>query len=85
MQKLNSLIEFFKADRKVSYNSTNIKDRLPSLIEELKDEKEKFINENLPDLKQLIKKNFKNLRISVLDLMQYNWNENTHSNILNIF
>ena len=59
LQKLNSLIEFIKAGRKVSYNSTNIKDRLPTLVEELKDEKEKFISENFPDLKQLIKKNFK--------------------------
>ncbi len=82
LQKLNSLIEAFKVERKPTDNNTGIKEKLPSLIEWLKIEKIKFLNKNLPYLKKDINKNFKKLRISALSLMEYDFHENSHSNIL---
>jgi hypothetical protein len=83
LQRLNSLIDFFKKERKSNGNKTDIKERLPALIERLKVEKIKFLKENLPELKNEINKNFKKLQISSLSLMEYNFHENSHSNIIN--
>lgn len=81
LQQLNTLIDFLKSKRKSTHNKNNTKESLPLLIEWLKKEKEKFLEENLDELKSNIEKNFKKLRISALSLMEYDWNENSHSNI----
>jgi len=50
LQRLNTLIDFFKNERKSNDKKTNIKERLPALIELLKDKKKQFLEENLPKL-----------------------------------
>ena len=78
----NSLIDFFKSERKSADNKIDTEESLPPLIEWIKKERKKFLEENFEELKTNIKKNFKKLRISALSLMQNIWNENTHKNIL---
>lgn len=41
------------------------------------------MKENLPELKKEINKNLKKLQISSLSLMEYDFHENSHSNIIN--
>ena len=82
LQQLNSLIDFFKKGRKLTDNKTNIDERLPALIEWLKEKRTQFLKENLPNLKKEINKNFKKLQISSLSLMEYDFHENSHSNII---
>jgi hypothetical protein len=44
--------------------------------------RQKFLQEHIKELKQKIKRDNKKIRVSALSLMEYNWDENSHSNIL---
>ena len=84
LQKLTNVIEFLKTHRVAapSNNKTLTLKKIEDLTAELKIKREVFLNENFKELKQKIKRNYKKLRISALSLMEYHWNENSHSNIL---
>jgi hypothetical protein len=84
LQKLTNVIEFLKTHRVAapSNNKTLTLKKIEDLTAELKIKREVFLNENYKGLKQKIKKNYKRLRISALSKMEYSWNENSHSNIL---
>ncbi len=81
VEKLDSLISFLKDHQQVNH-SDSLEPNLTSLIVELRNERLLFLKENLPKLKKHIKNNIKKLRISALSLMEYNFHENSHSNIL---
>ena len=51
-------------------------------VAELKEKRSDFLNKNIKELKQKITSNYKKLRISALNLMEYGWHENSHSNII---
>jgi len=82
--KLNSLIEFLRIHSIDAESETKLltKEKINELIDELKNKRIHFLSENIIELKQKIKKNYKKLRVSALSLMKYKWNENSHSNIL---
>ena len=80
LQKLNNLIEFLKIHN-VPAKSLTI-EKVENLAEELRNKRKKFLYENIKELKQKIKKNYKKLRIPVLNLMEHDFHENSHSNII---
>jgi PD-(D/E)XK nuclease superfamily len=84
LQRLTNLIDFLKI-HKVTIPSANKSislKKIGDLSIELELKRRKFLRENFKELKQKIKGNYNKLRISALRLMEYDWNENSHSNIL---
>jgi len=83
LQRLTEIIDFLKLHR-IGYSSSKKLsiETLEELISELKTRRGIFLRENIKELKLKIKENYKKLRISVLSQMEFDWNENSHSNIL---
>lgn len=69
-------------NQKESNNKSTSSDKFDSIIDEIKQMRFDFIKENISELKRNIKVNYKKLRISALSLVEYNFHENSHSNIL---
>jgi len=86
IETLTTIIDFLKtdkADTSISYEDKIVSLRkIQNLVDELKIKRSSFLNENVKELRQKITSNYKKLRISALSLMEYRWNENSHSNIL---
>lgn len=74
MDKKNDLI--LKKRLKLQYQ------KVSTLLRELKGLKKQVIGERIKETRKLIAKNKSLLRFSTFELMEYNFNENTHSNIL---
>lgn len=83
LQKLTDLIDFLKLHEVVSQSNKKLSlETLEELTNELETKRGSFLRENIEELKLKIKENYKKIRISVLSQMEYDWNENSHSNIL---
>jgi hypothetical protein len=86
MNKLDSLIEYFKSAKGHSPDNSvsdlNALTNVENLCTWLKENRTLYIKANIEYLREQIKIHIKTLRISALSLMEYNWNENSHSNIL---
>lgn len=80
LQQLTAIIDFLKKQTPVT--STISENQISSLIDELKIERSNFLKTNLPALKDAVKRNYKKLRVSPFTLMEYDFHENSHSNIL---
>lgn len=83
LQRLTDLINFLKLHEVVPQSNKKLSlETFNELTNELKTQRCSFLNENIEELKRKIRENYKKLRISALSLMEYDWNENSHSNIL---
>ena len=82
IEKLNLLIDYLKTQKEPNSESNSSHHKLDSVIGEIKQMRSNFLKENFSELKRNIKINYKRLRISALSLMEYNFHENSHSNIL---
>ena len=86
MSTIFDLIDFFKTkkaegnvgsgDQILSFGQIN------GLIDEFKIHRTNFLKENFEELKHKIKQKPEKLRVPLFSLMEYDWNENSHSNIL---
>ncbi len=84
LQKLTNVIEFLKIHEvKISFADKSLsKEKINDLANDFKMMRKQFLQENIKKLKQKIKRNYKMIRVSALSLMEYNWDENSNSNIL---
>jgi hypothetical protein len=83
LQSLTELIDFLKLHKVESCRNRKLSlETLRELTNELRIKRRNFLRENIQELKLKIKENYGKLKISALRLMEYDWNENSHSNIL---
>lgn len=84
LERLTDVIKFLKIHKAEIPLSNKFlsKEKIENLANELRTIRQQFLQENIKELKQKIKRNYKKIRVSALSLMEYNWNENGHSNIL---
>src|SRR6266487_6436145 len=84
-QKFINLIDFFKSKWKTNILEIKSEDKLnkfSSVWNDLSILKEKCLNDRFNEARRLFLEKKDSVKISTFELMQYDFHENTHSNVL---